>query len=212
LQNQSYGSKNKAKFKFDENLLKSFYSPVEEGSLGVQILSSGPSSRNDTIEDGYFKMITTAKKYLYIQTPYFVPDKNLFESLRIAAACGVDVRIMLPGIPDKKSTYAISLINAAELLEDGVKVYLHSGFLHAKTIVIDDHVSTVGTANIDIRSFTLNYEINAFIYNNDFAVKCRDTFLDDIKDCTIFNNETYSKRSLWEKFYESIWRFIEPLA
>ncbi len=212
LQNQSYGNKKKANFLFNEKLLKSCYSPIEEGNLGVQILSSGPSSRNDTIEDGYVKMITTAKKYLYIQTPYFVPDKTLFESLRIAAACGVDVRIMLPGIPDKKSIYAISLLNVAKLLEDGVKVYLHSGFLHAKTIVIDDHVSTVGTANIDIRSFSLNYEVNAFIYSNDFAIKCRDTFLNDIKDCTIFNNETYSKRGLWKKFYESIWRFIAPLA
>jgi len=197
---------------FDEKLLKSFYSPIEEGTLGVQILSSGPSSRNDTIKDGYVKMITTAKKYLYIQTPYFVPDKTLLDALRLAAACGVDVRIMLPGIPDKKSIYAVSLLNVAKLLKDGVKVYLHSGFLHAKTLVIDDHVSTVGTANIDIRSFSLNYEINAFIYNNDFAIKCRDTFLNDIKDCTIFNIETYSNRGIWKKIYESIWRFIAPLA
>ncbi len=212
LQNQSFTKKNRAKLMFDEKLLKSFYSPIEEGTLGVQILSSGPSSRNDTIKDGYVKMITTAKKYLYIQTPYFVPDKTLLDALRLAAACGVDVRIMLPGIPDKKSIYAVSLLNVAKLLKDGVKVYLHSGFLHAKTLVIDDHVSTVGTANIDIRSFSLNYEINAFIYNNDFAIKCRDTFLNDIKDCTIFNIETYSNRGIWKKIYESIWRFIAPLA
>lgn len=212
LQNQSFRKKNRAKLMFDEKLLKSSYSPIEEGNLGVQILSSGPSSRNDTIKDGYVKMITTAKKYLYIQTPYFIPDETLLESLRLAAACGVDVRIMLPGIPDKKYIYAISLLNVAKLLKDGVKVYLHSGFLHAKTLVIDDQVSTVGTANIDIRSFSLNYEINAFIYNNDFAIKCRDTFLNDIKDCTVFNIETYSKRGLWKKIYESIWRFIAPLA
>jgi cardiolipin synthase len=212
LQNQSFRKKNKAKLLFDEKLLNNFYNPNEEGNLGVQILSSGPSTRNDTIKDGYVKMITSAKKYLYIQTPYFIPDKTLLEALRLAAACGVDVRIMLPGIPDKKSIYAVSLLNVAKLLKDGVKVYLHSGFLHAKTLVIDDHVSTVGTANIDIRSFSLNYEVNAFIYNNDFAIKCRDTFLDDIKDCTIFDIETYSKRGLWAKIYESIWQFIAPIA
>ena len=212
LQNQSFSKKNRAKLMFDEKLLKSFYSPTEEGNIGVQILSSGPSTPNDTIKDAYVKMITSAKKYLYIQTPYFIPDKTILESLRLAATCGVDVRIMLPGIPDKKSIYAISLLNVAKLLDDGVKVYLHSGFLHAKTLVIDDHVSTVGTANIDIRSFTLNYEINAFIYNNDFAIKCRDTFLNDIKDCTIFNMEIYSKRGLWKKIYESIWRFIAPIS
>jgi len=186
LQNQSFRKKNRAKLIFDEKLLKSFYSPIQGGDLGVQILSSGPSTKNDTIKDGYVKMITSAKKYLYIQTPYFIPDK--------------------------KSIYAITLLNVAKLLEDGVKVYLHSGFIHAKTLVIDDHVSTVGTANIDIRSFTLNYEINAFIYNNDFAIKCRDTFLNDMKDCTIFDIEAYSRRGLWKKFYESIWRFIAPLA
>jgi len=212
LQSQSFRKKNRAKLLFEEKILNSIYNPIEEGNLGVQILSSGPSTKNDTIKDGYVKMITSAKVYLYIQTPYFIPDKTLLDALRLAAACGVDVRIMLPGIPDKKSIYAISLLNAAKLLKDGLKVYLHSGFLHAKTLVIDDHVSSVGTANIDIRSFSLNYEINAFIYNNDFAIKCRDTFLDDVKDCTIFDIETYSKRGLWEKTYESIWRFIAPIA
>jgi len=212
LQNQNFSKKNKATLMFDEKFLKSLYCPTEEGDIGVQIVSSGPSTRNDTIKDAYVKMITTAKEYLYIQTPYFIPDKTLLDALRLAAACGVDVRIMLPGIPDKKSIYAVSLLNVAKLLEDGVKVYLHSGFLHAKTLVIDDHVSTVGTANIDIRSFSLNYEVNAFIYNNDFAIKCRDTFLNDINDCTIFDIETYSKRGLWKKIYESIWRFIAPIA
>ena len=211
LQNQSFRKNNKAKLVFDEKLLKSFYSPIEEGNLGVQIISSGPNTPNDTIRDGYIKMIMTAKKYIYIQSPYFVTDKTILEALRLAAACGVDVRIMLPGIPDKKYIYAISLFNVAKLLKYGVKVYLHSGFLHAKTLVIDDHVSTVGTANIDIRSFSLFYEVNAFIYNNDFAIKCRDTFLNDIKDCTMFNIETYSKRGIKEKIYESIWRLIAPL-
>ena len=211
LQNQSFRKKNRSNLIFDEKLLNSFYSPIEEGNIGVQILSSGPNTLNDTIRDAYIKMIMTAKEYLYIQSPYFVTDKTILEALRFAAACGVDVRIMLPGIPDKKSIYAISLFNAAKLLKHGVKVYIHSGFVHAKTFVIDDHVSTVGTANIDIRSFSLFYEVNAFIYNNDFAIKCRDTFLNDIKDCTIFDIETYSKRSLRDKIYESIWRFIAPI-
>jgi len=212
LQNQISRKKDSAKLMFDEKLLKSSFSQMEEGNLGVQILSSGPSTKNDAIEDAYVKMISTAKKYLYIQTPYFIPDKTLLQSLRLAAACGVDVRIMLPGIPDKKNIYAVTLLNASKLLKHGVKVYLHSGFLHAKTLVIDDHVSTIGTANIDIRSFSLDYEVNAFIYNTEFAIKCRNTFLADIKDCTIFNIETYSKRGLWKKIYESIWRFIAPLA
>lgn len=211
LQNQSFKKKNKSKLVFDEILLNRVYMPIHEGNLGVQILSSGPNTPNDTIKDGYIKMIMKAKRYIYIQSPYFVTDTTFLEALRLATACGVDVRIMLPGVPDKKSIYAISLFNVAKLLKYGVKVYLHSGFLHAKTIVMDDYVSTVGTTNIDIRSFSLFYEVNAFIYNNDFAIKCRDTFLNDIKDCTIFNIETYSKRGLREKIYESIWSIIAPL-
>ena len=211
LQNQSLRKNNRSKLIYDEKLLKNFYNPIEEGNIGVQILSSGPDTLSENIKDGYIKMIMSAKKYLYIQSPYFIPDKTFLEVLRFAAVCGVDVRIMLPEIPDKKSIYAISLFNVAKLLKYGVKVYIHSGFLHAKTLVIDDHVSTIGTANIDIRSFSLFYEVNAFIYNNDFAIICRDTFLNDIKDCSVFNIETYSKRSFGDKIYESIWRFIAPI-
>lgn len=211
LQNQSLRKNNRSKLIYDEKLLKNFYNPIEEGNIGVQILSSGPDTLSENIKDGYIKMIMSAKKYLYIQSPYFITDKTFLEVLRFAAVCGVDVRIMLPEIPDKKSIYAISLFNVAKLLKYGVKVYIHSGFLHAKTLVIDDHVSTIGTANIDIRSFSLFYEVNAFIYNNDFAIICRDTFLNDIKDCSVFNIETYSKRSFGDKIYESIWRFIAPI-
>jgi cardiolipin synthase A/B len=212
LQNQSLTKKNKVESIFDENLMENLYNPVEEGSAGVQILSSGPSSRYETIKDGYIKMITTAKKYLYIQSPYFVPDKTLLDSLKLAGYSGIDVRIMLPGIPDKKYVHFISVSYVEELLNASIKVYLHSGFIHAKTLVIDDHVSTVGTANMDIRSFSLDYEVNAFIYNTNFAIKCRDTFLNDIKECTILNIGTYYKRGFWKKFFESLCRFIAPLA
>jgi cardiolipin synthase A/B len=182
------------------------------GNVGVQILSSGPSSKYETIRDSYVKLIISAKKYLYIQSPYFVPDKTLIECLRLAAASGVDVRIMLPGIPDKIYVHYVTLSYLEELLTAGIKVYLHKGFIHAKTIVIDDHVSTVGTTNVDIRSFKLDYEVNALIYNTTFAKNCMDVFLKDIKDCRELDLRAYNKRNLWHKIFESLCRLIAPLA
>ena len=119
---------------------------------------------------------------------------------------------MLPGIPDKIYVYYVTLSYLEELLEAGIKVYLHKGFIHAKTIVIDDHVSTVGTTNVDIRSFRLDYEVNALIYNNEFAKSCKEVFLKDIKDCTEVNLGTYNKRRLWHRIFESVCRLIAPLA
>jgi cardiolipin synthase len=97
-------------------------------------------------------------------------------------------------------------------LKSNVKVYLYQGFIHAKTIVIDDHVATVGTTNLDIRSFKLNYEINAFVFNTEFSIKCRDTFLNDVKVSKRIEYYEFINRSLWHKLCESICRFISPLA
>lgn len=212
LENQTRHRKYNSEVIYQEKIENSLSKPIETGNVGIQILSSGPSSKYEMIKDGYVKMITSAKKYLYIQSPYFVPDPVILDSLRLAAASGVDIRIMIPGIPDKIFVYYVTLSYIEILLSYGVKVYLHSGFIHAKTIVMDDHVSTVGTTNMDNRSFKLDYEINAFIYNTDFAIKCRDTFLNDINDCTILDYNSYIKRSLWNKFWESVCRFISPLA
>lgn len=212
LQNQIWHNKHNYEAMYQEKVENTLSKPIKAGNVGIQILSSGPSSKYEMIKDGYVKMITSAKKYVYIQSPYFVPDRTILDSLRLAAFSGVDVRIMIPGIPDKRYVYYVTLSYVEKLLSYGIKVYLHSGFIHAKTIVMDDHVSTVGTANMDIRSFKLDYEVNAFIYNTDFAVKCRDTFLSDINDCTSLDFNSYSKRSLWNKFCESVCRFIAPLA
>lgn len=212
LQNQSSRNINTREISDKEQLKELCSKSIEIGKVGVQILSSGPSGNCEVIKDAYVKMITSAKKYLYIQSPYFVPDKTILDSLRLSAASGVDVRIMVPGVPDKKYVYYVTLSYLEDLLNAGIKVYLHSGFIHAKTLVIDNHVSTVGTTNVDIRSFRLDYEVNAFIYNTDFAKKCRDTFFNDIKDCKQLDIETYCKRRLWYRMCESVCRLIAPLA
>lgn len=183
-----------------------------KGTAGVQIISCGPDSKYQTHKDSYVKMISSAKDYVYIQTPYFVPDQTLFETIRLSAQSGVDVRLMLPGIPDKKYVYYVALSYIQELLEVGIRVYFHTGFIHAKTLVSDDHVSSVGTTNMDLRSFKLDYEINTLVYDTDFALTCKDQYFKDIKDSKEVMLDEWESRSFWHYICESMCRFIAPLA
>ncbi len=189
-----------------------FPQPKETGSAGVQIITSGPDQEYATIKDAYLKMVNSARSYIYIQTPYLVPDDALTEALRLAARSGVDVRVMIPGIPDKKFVYYITLSHVEELLKNGIKVYTHEGFLHAKMLVMDDCVATVGSANFDLRSFRLDYELNAMVYDQVFARQCRNTFLEDIKHSREITLENHRKRNWFQKICEACCRLIEPLA
>lgn len=186
--------------------------PIEKGNVGVQIVSSGPDSEEPYVKDSYYKMINMAKDYLYIQTPYFVPDDTLIEALRISALNGCDVRIMIPLIPDKKFAYYASLSFAEEVMKYGVKVYLYNEFIHSKTIVIDDMISTVGTTNFDIRSFRLDYEVNAFIYDKKFAKKMKETFLEDQMVCKQLDENSKRNKKLIDKILQSIFRLFAPLV
>ncbi|PTK35466.1 cardiolipin synthase, partial [Staphylococcus nepalensis] len=133
-------------------------------SIGIQVASSGPDEDWEQIKYGYLKMITSAKNSIQIQSPYFIPDQAFMDAVSIAALGGVDVSIMIPNKPDHPFVYFATLKNVASLLASGVKVYHYdNGFLHSKMMIIDDEVASVGTANMDHRSFTLNFEINAFI-------------------------------------------------
>lgn len=186
-------------FSTGENLshrTKDFFNfkPEKENKLPIQIVSSGPDSEEDEIKFGMLKMINSAKKYIFIQTPYFVPDSSFLTSLKLAAQSGVDVRIMIPGIPDKKYVYHTTMSFIGDLLNFGVKVYLYPGFIHSKTIVCDDDVSTIGTTNIDIRSFSLHFEINAFIYSRDVALTNKTIFFNDIIGSTLLTKELYKER------------------
>ena len=198
----------------DLELLKDQYFPQVEpqGEMGVQIIEFSPDEKYEAHKDSYVKMCTSAKRYLYIQSPYFVPDQTLLDAIRMAAQSGVDVRLMLPGIPDKKYVYNVAMSYVEELLEAGVRVYTHKGFLHAKTLVIDDHVASVGTTNLDLRSFRLDYEVNTLVYNTPFAVACRDTFLKDTADCSEIELAAFRRRGLGRYIMESLCRFIAPLA
>ncbi len=204
------------RFATSEDLLLDKYIPIETnsapGNVGMQIVSSGPDSKQQGIRDGFIKMIYTAKRYIYIQTPYFVPDEVVLTALKLAALSGIDVRVMIPNKPDHIFVYWATYAHIGEILDCGAKCYTYEkGFLHAKTIVIDDTICSVGTANCDIRSFKLNFEINAFIYNETITKKLSRIFLEDILDCKEVTPEIYKNRNLIIKIKESIARLLSPI-
>lgn len=189
-----------------------FPEPDIKGSVGMQIVTSGPDSEWSQIKNGYIKMISLANKSILIQTPYFIPDASLLDSLRIACLSGVDVKIMIPNKPDHIFVYWATLSNIGELLKAGAKVYIYeNGFIHAKSIVVDEEITSVGTANIDIRSLNLNFEINAFIYDSIIAKELNSAFEEDLEHSTLLTWEDYQKRSKWIRFKESISRLLSPI-
>ncbi|MVO98129.1 cardiolipin synthase [Paenibacillus sp. N10] len=182
------------------------------GKVGVQIVSSGPDSELEQIRNGYLKMIYAAKESIYIQTPYFIPDESLMTAVKMAALAGVDIRIMIPSVPDHKMVYWATTSYLGELLNLGVKGFLYEkGFLHAKTIVIDGKVASIGTANVDIRSFKLNFEVNAFIYDTETAARQKKIFEKDMLHCSEFTPAMFRNRSLPARFKESLARLISPI-
>ena len=204
-----------ASMKYDLNDIniesKLFPNPEVTGTIGMQIVSSGPDSKVEQIKRSFIKMINSAKETLFVQSPYFIPDEPFLEALQIAAMSGVDVRVMLPRLPDKKFVYHATTSYIRDLLDYGIKVYLYPGFLHAKMLVMDGKVSSVGTSNTDIRSFILDFEINAFVYDTNFSKKCFEIFIKDMDICTLVTDEAYDSRGIQVKLKEGLCRLFSPL-
>ncbi|TMN22066.1 cardiolipin synthase [Lentibacillus cibarius] len=189
-----------------------YYTTEKCGDVGVQIVSSGPDSDWEQIKNGYIKMIMSAKEYVYIQTPYFIPDDSLQDTLRIAALSGVDVKVMIPNKPDHPFVYWATMSYVGDLLNAGAEVYIYqNGFLHAKTIIVDGKIASVGTANIDVRSFRLNFEVNAFLYDQGLAERLLAAFKGDIAVSTQMTRKLYRKRSIGIRLKESFSRLLSPI-
>ena len=203
------------RFASKENLemAQVFYSEQQhDGTTGIQIVSSGPDSGKEEIKHGYLKMISSAKKNIYIQTPYFVPDASILESLKTAILSGVDVRIMIPCMPDHMFVYWATYSYVGVLLNIGAKIYIYdNGFMHAKTICVDGEVASIGSANFDIRSFRLNFEANAFLYDAAEVYKLEAIFETDITKSHELTKHLYRNRPLMIKFKESISRLLSDL-
>lgn len=185
---------------------------VREGKDLVQIVSSGPDSGSQVIRDNYLRMIHMARKSVYIQTPYFIPDDDIRNALMIAAKSGIDVRIMIPCKPDHPFVYWATYSYVGEMVEAGARCYTYdNGFLHTKCLCVDGLVSCIGTANMDIRSFSLNFEVNAVIYSARTTGRLMKAFESDIAKSTMITKKSYEQRSLEVRAKEQFCRLFSPV-
>ncbi|KAA6337119.1 Major cardiolipin synthase ClsA [termite gut metagenome] len=195
-------------------IISSEYFPRIEpcGGTLVQIVTADPVGPWKEIMQGLILIITGAKRYLYIQTPYFLPTEPVATAIQAVALSGVDVRLMIPKRADNRITNLGSRSYLADLLRAGVKVYFYKkGFLHSKLIVSDDKLSTIGSTNIDFRSFEQNFEVNAFLYDTNTARQMKEIFMEDQRRSTQVYLKHWQKRPLREKVMESVIRLFAPL-
>lgn len=200
----------------NEALLKpSYLSPVlvdQEVEGGVQMISSGPDANWEVIKKLFFAMITSAKSSIWIASPYFIPDDDILTALKIAALSGLDVKLLVPGRPDKKIVFHASRSYFPELLEAGASIYEYTrGFMHSKIIIVDNEIASIGTANMDMRSFHLNFEVNAFLYRTNSVSKLVDDFLVDLTYSNQLSYIEFNKRPFYHKVIESISRLLSPM-
>ncbi|MDX9919132.1 MAG: cardiolipin synthase [Paludibacter sp.] len=178
----------------------------------AQIVISGPDTQWESIMQGISSAIMSATRYVYIHTPYFIPNDVVENCIQMSAMSGVDVRIMIPARSDSRLSDACTFSYMGRLLEAGVKVYRYTeGFLHSKAIVIDDFISIVGSANLDERSFNQNFEANAFIYEEKTAYRLKELFFRDMQNCEELTLEAWTNRRRRQKLKESFARLFSPL-
>ena len=185
--------------------------PAGNDSL-MQVVQSNPVGDVRTVMTGLVKALYMSKSYVYMQTPYFMPNSDFISALKSAAMSGVDVRLMIPECSDNKVTDYASRSYLVDIMEAGVKVYLYTaGLLHSKTFVCDDTLCSVGSVNLDFRSFYYNFEVSAFVYGRKLAAVLKDKFLDEAECCRQLSLATFKERPLKERCLESVARLFSPL-
>ena len=183
-----------------------------DGNIVMQTVSSGPDSDWASIQQSYFSLVNMAERYVYISTPYFMPGETTLNSLKTAAMSGVDVRILLPHRSDSRLTYWCTRSYIEELLDAGVKIYWYKkGINHSKVIIVDDLVVSVGSANMDLRSFEQNFEVNMIIYDSDVVKKMAADFKKDLQVSSIASLMQWKFRPKRVRVYESLARLFAPL-
>ena len=179
----------------------------------MQIVSGGPDSEWGALRQMYFRLITQAQRCILLQSPFFILDESLSEALRTASLSGIDVRIMLqPRGGVYQVPYRAGLTFCDEVARAGARVYFYqAGYFHPKTIVIDDAICSIGTANFDTRSTSINYESNAVFYDGDLARRLAQDFHADMAHCVEFNSQQYRRRPWRSRFVDSAYRLLSPL-
>jgi cardiolipin synthase A/B len=191
---------------------KYFPKPIPVGDQLTQIATSGPDSDWESLLQVFFTAINGAEKSIYIETPYFVPDESTLMAIKTAARSGLDVRLIFQGIADHKLTFWASHSYFEELLEAGVRIYHYQkGILHAKIFIVDGEIGSLGSTNFDNRSFRINFEINAFIYNREFAKRLEQDFDQDILDSVEIDYEEFRHRPFANRVKESSARLLSPI-
>ncbi|MHA8138051.1 cardiolipin synthase [Lactobacillaceae bacterium Scapto_B20] len=188
--------------------------PVTEidGPTNMQIVTSGPDSDMEQIKVGYIKLIQMAERSCWIQTPYLIPDDSMIDALRIASMSGVDVRIMIPCKPDHPFVYRATQYYARQMEEYGIKIYFYqNGFIHSKTMVVDGEIASVGSANLDYRSFKLNFEINAFMYDKEISEELVEIYKHDMQQSQRITMAMFQRQSVWLKFKQQFSRLFAPI-
>jgi len=185
--------------------------PVQ-GNKVVQIASSGPDSAKPTILFSLLQAINLATKEILITSPYFIPGESLLDALIIASLSGVSVKLLMPGISDSFIVNAAAKSYYNDLLDAGVEIYLYNkGFVHAKTMVTDQKVAIVGTANMDFRSFDLNFEVNAIVYDSEIAEQLTEVFYEDLKNAERIAAAAWETRSIYKQMLEKMARLVSPM-
>jgi len=211
-----WGYATKKRLDVDSSDIEKFFpldKSKEYGSDIMQLISGGPDTRNNPIEYQYLKLINTAKRTLYIHTPYLVPNGEVKKALILSASSGVDVRIIMPDKPDHLFVFWSSILHAGELMKSGVRIYQYTkGFVHSKTFVADEEFCSVGSANLDHRSMRLNFETNAMIYSKKIGKIMHDAFLEDLLHCKEYTMEEYDGLTRWERAKISFARLFNSLA
>ena len=188
-------------------------SKVAENDSLIQIVTSSPTSLWPEIEQGYVRVLASAKRYVYMETPYFLPTDPILFAMRTAALSGVDVRLMIPYETDTKIVEWASRTYVLDTVKAGVKVYLYkAGFNHSKLLVADDSIATIGSTNVDFRSFENDFEANAFFYDKKIALEVKDIFLKDQEECVSLEDvRNLTHRSFLQRLWESMVRLLSPL-
>ncbi|WP_053990316.1 cardiolipin synthase [Mangrovimonas sp. TPBH4] len=198
------------RFKVSKNLFPDL--SATSGEVAVQIAASGPDTDWANIMEAIFTAINTADEYVYITTPYFIPNEQIITALQVASKSGVDVRLLIPKISDSWTAKYASNSYLESLMEADVKVYRYTkGIIHAKTITVDGVFSSIGTSNMDYRSFNINFEINALVYNKELSRQLENQFMEDLKDAERVDFERWKTRPFHQRAKESYCRLWSPL-
>lgn len=191
---------------------KYFKTITPKGNVEIQVISDGPENNTDCLKNGFIKMITEARNSIYIQSPYLVPDESMITALLIAVDSGVSVKIMIPDMPDHPFIYRATQYYANYLQKRGVDIYQYNnGFIHSKTMVVDEEIAVFGSTNQDIRSYSLNFEISAFCYDEELAKEMQNIYEKDIENSVKLTKEIINNQSWWTKFKQNFSRLLSPI-